>query len=169
MTVTSDIAQARLAQLGLAFMALGLLGACAFNPMRPLPAINQKLEQNGGNRDPSLSGRWLALIKGRDGRERIELVNLDQNRPISLPGLNRPDAQPLNVSVDAAGERMALIRQRDGRTELALYRRSRESLQPLPLEPPGVPRQVELSADGRVRAVQVSRGGLWQVDLIELP
>ncbi len=164
-----DIDQVRLAQLGLTLMAVSLLGACASTPLRPLPAINQRLEQSGGNRDPSLSGRWLALIRGRDGRERVELMDLDQNRPVPLPGLNRPDAQPLNVSVDAAGERMALIRQRDGRTELALYRRSRESLQPLPLEPPGVPRQVQLSADGRVLAVQISRGGLWQVDLIELP
>ncbi|MBC1261887.1 hypothetical protein FQK07_11550 [Synechococcus sp. BSF8S] len=146
-----------------------LLGACGGTPLRPLPAINQRLEQTGSSREPSLSGRWLALISGRNGRERVELVDLELNRPVPLPGLNRPDAQPLSVSVDAAGERVALVRQRDGRTELALYRRSRQSLQPLPLEPPGVPRQVQLSADGRVLAVQVSRGGLWQVDLIELP
>ncbi|MGB7565250.1 MAG: hypothetical protein WBM08_10925, partial [Prochlorococcaceae cyanobacterium] len=61
------------------------------------------------------------------------------------------------------------VRQLDGRTELVLYRRSLRSLQPLPMEPPGVPRQVQLSANGRLLAVQVSRGGLWQVDLIELP
>lgn len=157
------------ARLGVALLATGLLSACVPTPLRPLPTINQRLEQNGSNRDPSLSGRWLALISGRDGRERVELIDLELNRPVPLPGLNRPDAQPLNVSVDAAGERMALIRQRDGRTELALYSRSRQSLQPLPLDPPGVPRQLQLDANGRVLAVQVSRGGLWQVDLIELP
>lgn len=155
--------------LGLTVLMACLLGACGATPLRPLPAINQRLEQTGSTREPSLSGRWLALISGRNGRERVELVDLELNRPVPLPGLNRPDAQPLSVSVDAAGERVALVRQRDGRTELALYRRSRQSLQPLPLEPPGVPRQVQLSADGRVLAVQVSRGGLWQVDLIELP
>lgn len=157
------------APLGLTLLIACLLWACGATPLRPLPAINQRLEQAGHTRDPSLSGRWLALISGRNGRERVELVDLEQNRPLPLPGLNRPEAQPLSVSVDAAGERVALIRQRDGRTELALYRRSRQSLQPLPLEPPGVPRQVQLSADGRVLAVQVSRSGLWQVDLIELP
>lgn len=168
----SGAAKQGLTQLGLTLLATGLAGlvtACVATPLRPLPAINQRLEQNGGNRDPSLSGRWLALISGRNGRERVELIDLDLNRPVPLPGLNWPDAQPLNVSVDASGERMALIRQRDGRTELALYRRSRESLQPLQLDPPGVPRQVQLGADGRMLAVQVSRGGLWQVDLIELP
>lgn len=165
----SGAPQQGLARLALTLLAAGLLTACAATPLRPLPAINQRLEQNGSNRDPSLSGRWLALISGRDGRERVELIDLDQNRPVPLQGLNRPDAQPLNVSVDASGERIALIRQRDGRTELVLYFRSRAGVQPLPLDPPGVPRQVQLDADGRVLAVQVSRGGLWQVDLIELP
>jgi hypothetical protein len=50
-----------------------------------------------------------------------------------------------------------------------LYNRRTQSLQPLPIKPDGVPRQVNLSADGRILAVQVSRGGLWQVDLLELP
>jgi hypothetical protein len=37
------------------------------------------------------------------------------------------------------------------------------------MEPAGVPRRVQLSADGRVLAVEVSRGGQWQVDLLTLP
>ena len=37
------------------------------------------------------------------------------------------------------------------------------------IEPAGVPRRVSLSTDGRVLAVEVSRGGLWQIDLLELP
>jgi Tol biopolymer transport system component len=153
----------------LALVSAGLLGSCAATPLRPLPAINQRLEQTGSARDPSLSGRWLALISGRNGRDQALLIDLDLNRPVPVPGLNRPDAQPLSVSVDAQGERLALVRQLDGRTELLLYRRSRQSLQPLPLSPAGVPRQARLSGDGRVLAVQVSRDGLWQVDLIELP
>jgi hypothetical protein len=75
----------------------------------------------------------------------------------------------VSVSVDSAGGRLALVRQLEGRTELVLYRRSLQGLQPLRLDPPGVPRQVTLSADGRHLAVQVSRGGVWQVDLFELP
>jgi hypothetical protein len=37
------------------------------------------------------------------------------------------------------------------------------------MAPAGVPRQVQIRADGRELAVQVSRSGLWQVDLIQLP
>jgi hypothetical protein len=112
---------------------------------------------------------WLALISGQSGREQVLLVELGRSLPVPLPGLNRPDAQPLGVSVDGRGERLALVRQLEGRTELVLYNRRTQSLQPLPIKPDGVPRQVNLSADGRILAVQVSRGGLWQVDLLELP
>jgi hypothetical protein len=151
-----------------ALLLLGLLG-CSPSPLRPLETINRALEQAGVVREPALSGDWLALISGRQGREQVVLVDLRLNRPVPVPGLNRPDAQPLSVSVDRSGERMALVRQRDGRTELALYRRSIQGLQSLPLLPPGVPSRVSLSGDGRLLAVQVSRDGLWQVDLLDVP
>ncbi|MCT0231688.1 hypothetical protein KQ306_12625 [Synechococcus sp. CS-1324] len=149
-------------------LPLSLLG-CSPVSLLPLEPINRALEQAGVGREPSLSGEWLAMISGRQGREQVVLVDLRQNRPVPLPGLNRPDAKPISVSVDRSGERLALVRQRDGRTELALYRRSIQGLQSLPLEPAGVPNQVSLSGDGRLLAVQVSRGGLWQVDLLDLP
>jgi len=37
------------------------------------------------------------------------------------------------------------------------------------MEPAGVPRRISLRADGRELAVEVSRGGVWQVDLIRVP
>jgi len=149
-------------------LLVGLAG-CSASPLRQLWPINQALEQAGTGREPSLAGEWLALISGRQGRELVLLVDLRTNRPVPVPGLNRPDAQPLSVSVDGSGERLALVRQREGRTELGLYRRSIQGFQLLPVEPAGVPRQVSLSGDGRLLAVQVSRGGIWQVDLLELP
>jgi hypothetical protein len=35
--------------------------------------------------------------------------------------------------------------------------------------PAGVPRRLSLQADGRQLALEVSRAGVWQVDLINLP
>lgn len=145
------------------------LAGCMAPQARPLLPINRRLEQSGSGREPALAGRWLALISGRGGREQVQLLDLEQGLLRPLPGLNRADAQPLSVSVDAAGERLALVRQLGGRTELVLYRRSQGLLQPLPLEPAGVPRRVQLRADGRQLAVEVSRNGLWQVDLLSLP
>lgn len=145
------------------------LAGCVPPQARPLLPINQRLEQQGSSREPTLAGRWLALISGRGGREQVQLLDLEQGLPRPLPGLNRADAQPLSVSVDARGERLALVRQVGNRTELVLYRRSQELLQQLPIEPAGVPRRVQLRADGRQLAVEVSRNGLWQVDLLSLP
>ena len=145
------------------------LAGCMDPQARPLLPINSRLEQNGSGREPSLAGRWLALISGRGGREQVQLLDLEQGLLRPLPGLNRADAQPISVSVDERGERLALVRQLGGRTELLLYRRAQGVLQPLPLEPAGVPRRVQLRADGRQLAVEVSRNGLWQLDLLNLP
>ena len=99
----------------------------------------------------------------------MELIDLNSRRPVPLPGLNRADALPISVSVSADGERLAVVQQREERTELVLYRRNVGTLQRLPLEPPGVPRAVSLNGNGRRLAVQVSRGGRWDIDLIRLP
>jgi hypothetical protein len=146
-----------------------LLAGCGAGMPMPMPALNRQLQQAGSSREPALSDQWLALIVGRGGREQVVLVDLQRQAPVPLPNLNRADSQPLSVAVDASGERLALVRQLEGRTELVLYRRSLASLQLLPMLPPGVPQQVSLRADGRELAVQVGRNGLWQVDLIPLP
>jgi hypothetical protein len=73
------------------------------------------------------------------------------------------------VGVEAKGERLALVRQLEGRTELLVYRRRLMGSQVISMNPPGVPRRVMLRADGRELAVEVSRNGHWQVDLIEIP
>ncbi|MFN6131474.1 MAG: hypothetical protein ACK46L_00950 [Synechococcaceae cyanobacterium] len=151
--------------------ALGaaLLTACSGDLPRPLNGLNRQLEQLAPAREPALSGRWLALIGQRGGRDRVMLVDLERGLPVPLPGLDRPDAQPLAVAVDAVGERLALVRQRNDQTELVLYRRSLQTSERLPMLPAGVPRRLSLQADGRQLALEVSRNGVWQVDLITLP
>ena len=99
----------------------------------------------------------------------MQLVDRRRKAPVPLRGLNRPDSLPISVAVDQRGELLAVVRQRDDRSELVLYRRSIQVSQPVPIEPAGVPSRVSISADGRVLAVEVSRSGLWQVDLLELP
>ena len=154
--------------LGATALAL-LLGGCLGSMPVPLPNLDRRLAEAGSGRSPALTGRWLALIAGRGGREQVQLVDLERGLPVPLPGLNRADAQPLVVGVDGAGERLVLVRQREGRTELVLYRRSLISTESIAMQPAGVPRQAALRADGRELAVQVSRAGLWQVDLIRIP
>ena len=143
---------------------------CAGPRPKPILELNGLLRQSvSGRREPALSQRWLVSLSQRGGRERVELIDLNSRRPVPLPGLNRADALPISVSVSADGERLAVVQQREERTELVLYRRNVGTLQRLPLEPPGVPRAVSLNGNGRRLAVQVSRGGRWDIDLIRLP
>ncbi|HGY5532367.1 MAG: hypothetical protein AB8A49_05850 [Prochlorococcus sp.] len=145
------------------------LAACGREALRPIQGLNRFLLQSASSRrEPALGRRWLASLSNEKGREKIELIDLRSRRPVPLPGLNRPDAQPISVSVSANGERLALVRQRDDQTELLLYRRSLGSVQRLELSAKGIPRQVSLDGPGRILAVQVSRDGRWDVDLIRL-
>ena len=150
--------------------ALALLLTGCQAGLRPIAALNQPLGALGDSQSPSLNSNWLALISSRPGsRAQVQLIDRLRNAPVPLPGLNRPDSLPISVAVDQRGERLALVRQRDDRSELVIHRRSLQASQVVPIEPAGVPQRVSLSADGRVLAVEVSRGGLWQVDLLELP
>jgi len=146
-----------------------LLSGCLGPGPRPMGGLNRTLAQQGSLREPALSGRWLALIANRQGRDRVELVDVERERPVPLPGLNRPDSLPLSVSVSADGDRLAVVRQVEGRTELVLHRRGLMSSEAIPMVPAGVPRRAALRADGREIAVEVSRGGVVQVDLIAVP
>ena len=147
---------------------LGLVGCMGGMPV-PMGALDRQLEQAGISRAPALAGRWLALIGSRGGRNQVVLVDVERQAPVPLPGLNRPDALPLSVAVDDSGGLLAVVRQIGGRTELVLHRRSFMSNELIPMDPAGVPRRVSLRADGRELAVEVSRDGRWQVDLIRIP
>jgi hypothetical protein len=151
--------------LGLSVLLTGCMGPM---PM-PLGALNGQLVQQGSHREPNLSGQWLALIANRNGRDQVELVDVERQRPVPLPGLNRPDALPLSVGVDGAGERLVVVRQVANRTELVLYRRGLLSTEMISMAPAGIPRRASLRADGREMAVEVSRDGRVQVDLIQVP
>jgi hypothetical protein len=156
--------------VNLSLGVLLFLAGCSSDRPRPRPEFNGLLRQSvSSRRDPSLGQIWLASLGKRGGRERIELIDLRNRRPVPLPGLNRADAQPISLSVSGDGARIAVVQQRDDRTELFLYRRNAAALQRIPLDPPGVPRSVSLDGSGRLLAVQVSRNGRWDVDLIRLP
>ena len=156
--------------VSLSLGVLLFLAGCSSDRPRPRSELTGLLRQSvSSRRDPSLGQIWLASLGKRGGRERIELIDLRNRRPVPLPGLNRADAQPISLSVSGDGARIAVVQQRDDRTELFLYRRNAAALQRIPLDPPGVPRSVSLDGSGRLLAVQVSRNGRWDVDLIRLP
>jgi hypothetical protein len=163
--------RARRATLLLPLLVLltAALAGCLSGLPAPIAGLEGPLAAVAPSRSPSLAGRWLALIGERNGRAQVLLIDLEQKRPVPLIGLNRPDAQPLSVSVDASGDRLAVVRQLEDRTELVLHRRAFGGVERIAMQPAGVPRRVALRADGRELAVEVSRDGRWQIDLIAIP
>ena len=94
----------------------------------------------------------------------------DQPDPLNTIHRQLERAGSSNPSPSISGRRrLAVIRQRDGRTELVLHRLDGAASEPIAISPAGVPEQLALSADGHQLAVQVSREGRSQIDLITLP
>ena len=92
--------------------SLAFVTGCGSPRPTPRPDLNGLLRQSvNSRRDPSLGGRWLASLGQRNGRERVELIDLRSRSPVPLPGLNRADAQPISVSVSADGQRLAVVQQ----------------------------------------------------------
>ena len=150
------------------FFAFCLFG-CANGNIRPLNGLNADLFQASSSyMEPSLGMEWLVALSNSKGKDKIEMIDIRNRRRIPLPGINRADAQPISVSVSANGERLALIRQRADKTELLIYRRRVGTLQRIELRSKGIPRRVSLNSSGRVLAVQVSRDGRWEVEVIRL-
>ncbi len=150
------------------FSCIGL-ASCMGGSIRPMPELSGLISQpTRSYREPALGNKWLATLVNHQGKEKIQLVDLRGKRIVGLPGLNRSDSQPISVSVSADGQRLAFVRQRADQTELLLYRRELGTLQRLEVSPKGVPRRVSLDGAGRILAVQVSRNGGWDVDVIRL-
>ncbi|MFM7732199.1 MAG: TolB family protein [Cyanobium sp.] len=156
-------------RLALPGLLAAALGGCGSGMPAPIAGLEGPLAAVAPSRSPSLAGRWLALIGERNGREQVLLIDVERRLPVPLSGLNRPDALPISVSVDAAGDRLAVVRQIEDRTELVLHRRGLGGVERIAMQPAGVPRRVALRADGRELAVEVSRDGRWQIDLIAVP
>ncbi len=146
-----------------------LLGGCSRINMRPMYGLNDALFQSSTSyREPSLGNKWIVSLVNYQGKDKIEMIDMNSRKRVPLPGLNRADSQPISVSLSANGERLALIRQRADQTELLIYRRRVGTLQRIELIPKGIPRRVSLDSSGKVLAVQVSREGKWDVEVIRL-
>ncbi len=146
------------------------LSSCYGVGMRPINSLNYLFSESSNSlREPILTNEWLVTLSANQGKEKIELFNLRTRKKVPLPGLNRADAQPISVSISANGERLAVIRQRSDKTELVIYRRRIGTIQRLEITPKGVPRRVSLDGLGKRLAVQISRNGRWDVEVIRVP
>ncbi len=156
------------------FVAFGLLCSlglvsCSSGEMRSIYEINSLFSRSAQTfRDPRLMNQYMVFLTGFEGKEKIELIDLRTRRKIPLPGLNSSDSQPISVTMSTNAERIAFVRQRLDQTELLIYRKNSRSLQRLKINPKGIPRRVAFDGSGKVLAVEISRNGSWEIDLIRL-
>ena len=151
------------------FFSVLYLGGCLNAKIKPIRGLNTSLAAiSSSYREPSLGNEWLVSLVNIQGKDKIEMIHIKSRRKIPLPGINRADSQPISVSVSANGERLAFIRQRADKTELLIYRRRPGTLQRVELSPKGIPRRVSLDGSGKILAVQVSRDGRWDIQVIRL-
>jgi len=144
--------------------------SCSRLTIRENYSLNSFLSQSFNNfREPSLGLNSLAILVNQNGREKIRLIDLKTRRVIALPGINRSDSQPISLSINSDGTRIAFISQREDQTELFVYRIKSARLQRLDLRPKGIPKRVSMNGSGSLLAVQVSRDGRWFIDFIKIP
>ncbi len=155
-------------RFSVAFVLIGL-GGCLSGDMRPMYGVNDVLFKSANSaREPILGNQWLVALANYQGKDRVEMIDVRSRTRVALPGINRADSQPISISISANGERLALVRQRADKTEWLIYRRRIGTLQQIELSPKGIPHRVSLDSSGRVLAVQVSREGKWNVEVIRL-
>ncbi len=150
-------------------LLLLFLSSCSGGQIRRRNDLNRMISTSSSiYREPNLGLDWMTILASRNGKEIIQLINLKNRQTVPLPGINQVDSQPISVSVSANGERIAFVRRRADQTELLVYRRNIGSLQRIQILPKGVPIRVSIDGSGRILAVQVSRKGSWDVDIIRL-
>ena len=152
----------------LSFILIFLCG-CSYQKLRPANQFNNLLfKSNISYSSPSIGINWISSLINDNGKEKIELLDLQRRRVVSLPGLNVRTAIPISLSMSSNGNILAIVRQRNEETELIIYRRNSGGSRRIEIVPKGIPRKVALDGLGKILAVEVSRNGKFEIDIYRL-
>ncbi len=157
-------------RLGGAIAGLLLLTNCAGPGGRLMRYPNNDgggLSSPHDDRDAHHSGRYIALVSDRRGRQEIELFDTRSRRLIPLPGLNRQDSAVSHPSVSADGQFIAYASVRDGRSDIYLYRRSNRESRNLTGRLKTAVRNPSVSERGDRVVFEVSVNGQWEVAIYD--
>lgn len=157
--------QRRLAwSIGLAM--LSLVTACSPGDRIDIPT---SLNSRYIDEQPALSGNghFLAFVSNRDGRHHVWLYDLQQQRLISLPRLNRPDTVAESPSLSYTGRYITYITSEQGKPILILYDRATQQPQILNQWYQGWVRNSSISPDGRYVVFESSSRGQWDIEVLD--
>ncbi|NES84089.1 MAG: TolB family protein [Moorea sp. SIO2B7] len=150
--------------MGLA--SLALLNACGSNIQQGVVTLNSRYHDE----QPALSGdgRWLAFVSNRNGNSQISLYDLQQQRFLKLPGLNRKEAIAESPSLSRTGRYIAYISSEQGRPEIAIYDRATQRSEIISQRYRSWMRNPHISPSGRYIVFETARRGQWDIEVLDL-
>lgn len=150
----------------LVFSLISLLVACNSNdiPVGPTSLNSRYTEEQPGL---SGNGRFLAFVSNRNGNHQLLLYNLEEQRLIRIPGLNRPETIAESPSLSYAGRYIAYITSDQGRPVVALYDRATQQSQILTPTYRGWVRKPNISPDGRYVVFETASRGQWDIEVLD--
>lgn len=151
-------------------LGLGLLPVAACAPLVPGgPGNFSTLNSRYQERQPALSGdgRLVAYVTDRGGTTDLVVFDLENNRFVPLPGLNRRNMAIDSPSLSRSGRYIVYLAQDRGRLEVQLYDRATSRIQRLTQGYRGWLRNPSISADGRYVTVETARRGQWDIEVFD--
>lgn len=145
---------------------MGLVVACSpSDPFGGSTALNSRYTDE----QPALSGngRFLAFVSDRNGSRGILVYDLQQQRLISLPHLNRRDTIAESPSLSYTGRYIVYIASDQGKPNVILYDRATQQPQIITQWYRGWVRHPSISPDGRYIAFESASRGQWDIEVLD--
>ncbi|NJL10279.1 MAG: TolB family protein [Calothrix sp. SM1_7_51] len=134
-----------------------------------MPIGSNSLNSRYTEEQPALSGngRFIAYVSSRNGYHQILIYDIEQQRIIPTPRLNRPDTIAESPSISYTGRYIAYITSDQGRPVVALYDRAVEQSQIVTPIYRGWVRNPNISPDGRYIVFETTIRGQWDVEVLD--
>ena len=128
------------------------------------------INSNFAEEFPSYSGdgRFLTFASERDGRRNIYLYDLQDNRLINLPNLNRRDSSQDQPSLNADGRYLAYVSTERGKPDIFVYDRQQQRSQLLTANLKGAVKHPAIRGDGQQVTFQSNDRGQWNLMIVDV-
>ncbi len=156
----------RWGKLAIAWSLASVLVACGSSNRNigPMPINSRYTDEQ-----PALSGngRYIAFVSNREGSRNLVLYDLEQQKFIDLPYLNRRDAIAEKPSLSNTARYIVYLASDQSRAEIELYDRIARNVQVLTQGYRGWVRNPSISPDGRYVVFESGVRGQWDIEVID--